>query len=79
MNEIRLEDAEATLSAMIDGALRGQPSVITRRGRPEAVVVSFAEWQRQSRTPSFRRLLMETGLEPEDLPRRTQGLRESTL
>lgn len=43
MQEIQLRDAKATLSAVIDQARQRQPSVITRHGRPEAVVLSFEE------------------------------------
>jgi prevent-host-death family protein len=55
----QLRDAKATLSKVIDDARRGEPSIITRHGRPAAVVLSFEEWQRLSRVPSFGRLLME--------------------
>ena len=41
MREIQLRDAKATLSAVVDGAVRGQPWIITRHGRPEAVVLGF--------------------------------------
>lgn len=75
MHEIQLRDAKATLSAVVDQALQGEPSVITRHGRPEAVVLSFAEWERLSRVPSFGRLLMEARLGSEDLPARVGGLR----
>ncbi|MGD0109530.1 MAG: type II toxin-antitoxin system Phd/YefM family antitoxin [Rhodopila sp.] len=57
MQEIQLRDAKATLSAVIDSARRGEPSIITRHGRREAVVLSFEEWERLSRVPSFGRLL----------------------
>lgn len=53
MQEIQLREAKATLSAVVDQARAGQPSVITRHGRPEAVVVSFEEWQRLSEVPSL--------------------------
>ena len=68
MRSIQLRDAKATLSAVIDQARQGQPSVITRHGKPEAVVLSFEEWQRLSQVPSFGRLLMAAPLEPENLP-----------
>ena len=77
MREIQLRDAKATLSAVIDQAGQGQPSVITRHGRPEAVVLGFAEWQRLSQVPSFGRLLMAASLEPDDLPQRQDGLTRS--
>ena len=80
MIEIQLRDAKATLSKVIDDARRGEPSIITRHGRKEAVVLSFDEWQRLSRVPSFGRLLMEAPLEPGDLPERNAGsLREADL
>ena len=79
MHEIQLRDAKATLSAVVDQARQGEPSIITRHGRPEAVVLSFEEWQRLSQVPSFGRLLMEAQLDPEDLPKRESGLREGDL
>ena len=77
MREIQLRDAKATLSAIIDQARQGEPSIITRHGRPEAVLLSFEEWQRLSRVPSFGRLLMEAPLETEDLPPRQGGMRDT--
>jgi prevent-host-death family protein len=68
MRKIPLRDAKAKLSSVVDQATRGKPSVITRYGKPEAVVLGFAEWERLSRVPSFGRLLMSAPLEPEDLP-----------
>jgi antitoxin Phd len=70
MREIQLREAKATLSAVVDSALRGEPSVITRHGRPEAVVISFEEWQLLSNVPSFGRLLMMAPLSKDDLPPR---------
>ncbi len=79
MQEIQLREAKATLSAVVDQARRGEPSIITRHGRPEAVVLSFEEWQRLSQVPSFGRLLMAAPLEPDDLPARQDGLRDAEL
>jgi len=70
MQKIQLKDAKARLSEVVDRATRGKPSVITRHGRPEAVVLGFADWERLSRVPSFGRLLMAAPLEPGDLPER---------
>jgi antitoxin Phd len=58
LKEIQLREAKANLSAVVDEAIEGQPSVITRHGKREAVVISFAEWERLSHVPSFGRLLM---------------------
>lgn len=79
MHEIQLRDAKATLSAVVDQARQGEPSIITRHGRPEAVILSFEEWQRLSQVPSFGRLLMEAQLDPENLTERRSGLREGDL
>ena len=57
LKEIQLRDAKATLSAVVDDAVRGEPCIITRRGRREAVLVGYEEWQKLSRIPSFGRLL----------------------
>ena len=77
MHEIQLRDAKATLSAVIDQARNGEPSIITRHGKPAAVLLSFEEWERLSRVPSFGRLLAEAPFEPADLPARPGGLRET--
>ena len=79
MREIQLRDAKATLSAVIDQARQGQPSVITRHGRREAVLLSFEDWQSLAHVPSFGRLLMAAPLEPDDLPARQDGLRNTDL
>jgi prevent-host-death family protein len=73
VREIQLKDAKARLSAVVDQALRGKPSVITRHGKPEVVVLSFAEWERLSNVPSFGRLLMSAPLERGDLPERNRS------
>ena len=70
MRKIQLKDAKASLSAVVDQATRGKPSVITRHGKPEAVVLGFADWERLSRVPSFGRLLMSAPLEPGGVPKR---------
>jgi len=80
MHKIQLKDAKANLSAVVDKATRGKPSVITRHGKPEAVVLGFADWERLSRVPSFGRLLMSAPLEPGDLPERNRGpIRDADL
>ena len=70
MREIQLKDAKATLSAVVDDALRGEEIAITRHGRKEAVVVSWATWRRLSNVPSLGRLLASSPLEEGDVPER---------
>jgi antitoxin Phd len=72
LKEIQLRDVKATLSAVVDDAVRGEPCVITRHGRREAVLVGYDEWQKLSRIPSFGRLLMAAPLEVGDLPKRNR-------
>lgn len=70
MREIQLKDAKATLSALVDHALRGEQFVIPRHGKKQAVVISWAAWERLSKIPSFGRLLASSPLEEDDLPDR---------
>lgn len=80
MREIQLRDAKASLSAVVDDALRGEPAIITRHGKPEAVIISFEEWQRLSHVPSFGQLLMAAPFAKGDLPPRNQApLRDTGL
>jgi prevent-host-death family protein len=72
VKEIQLKDAKATLSAVVDQAVAGEPSVITRHGRREAVLVSFEEWQRLSKVPSFAELLLAFPGEAGDVPERAR-------
>ena len=70
MREVQLRQAKATLSSLVEGAAQGEAAVITRRGRPRAVLVGIKEWERLSGVPSFGRLLLASGLEDGDLPAR---------
>jgi prevent-host-death family protein len=80
MREIQLKDAKAKLSAVVDGALQGEAFAITRHGRKEAVVISWAAWERMSKVPSFGRLLASSPLEEGDLPERSRApLRQADL
>lgn len=72
MKEVQLKDAKATLSAVVDRAVAGEPTVITRHGRKEAVLVSFDEWERLSKVPSFADLLLSFPSEPGDIPERSR-------
>jgi antitoxin Phd len=73
MRKIQLRHAKASLSAVVDQAARGKPSLITRHGKPEAVVLGVADWERLSRVPSFGRLLMSAPLDPGNLPERNRA------
>lgn len=83
MKEMQLKDAKARLSAVVDRAVAGEPTVITRHGRKEAVLVSFEEWERISKVPDFADLLLAFPGEPGDIPERSRkparALRENGL
>ena len=72
MKNIQLRDAKANLSAVVDEATHGKPSVITRHGKPQAVVVGYDQWKKLSSAPSFGRLLMAAPLDAGDLPARSR-------
>ncbi len=73
MYELQLREAKATLSAVVDDAKQGRPSVITRHGKREAVVVSFEEWERLSAVPSFGWLLAHSPVDQADVAERVAG------
>jgi prevent-host-death family protein len=80
MRKIQLKDAKAKLSTVVDDAVRGKPSVITRHGKREAVLLSYEEWERLSKVPSFGRLLMSAPLGEVDVPLRSRApLRDAGL
>jgi antitoxin Phd len=72
MKELQLREAKSTLSAVVDAAERGEPTTITKHGRPAAVVISYEEWTRlKCKVPSFADLLLAVPqLTVEDLPER---------
>jgi antitoxin Phd len=80
MRKIQLKDAKARLSTVVDDAIRGKPSVITRHGKRQAVLLSYEEWERLSQVPSFGRLLMSAPLGEDDVPPRSSApLRDTRL
>jgi antitoxin Phd len=80
MRTIQLREAKASLSSVVDDVMRGEPATITRHGKPQAVIMSFEEWERLSRAPSFGRLLMSAPIDEGDIPARdTQPARDPGL
>ena len=77
MQTVRLREAKSRLSALVEEATQGGKTIITRRGRPSAVILGMDEWNRLRAVPSFGLLLCASGLEDDDLPPRdTSPLRE---
>lgn len=79
MKEIQLKDAKATLSAVVDQAIAGEPAVITRHGRKAAVVLSFHDYERLARVPSFGQLLAAFPGDANDMPQRRRRRRDVSL
>jgi antitoxin Phd len=77
---LRLRDAKASLSAVIEAAERGEATTITKHGRPAAVVVPVDEAKRLYPTdrPSFASLLMGIP-HPVEIERDPSPLREADL
>jgi prevent-host-death family protein len=72
MKELQLGEAKTTLSAVVEAAENGEPTTITKHGRPAAVVISYAEWTTlKTRVPSFADLLLAMPrLDPGELAKR---------
>jgi prevent-host-death family protein len=74
MHQIQLRDAKARLSAVVDDAMAGNPALITRHGKPQAVLVSYEEWTRmQALRPRFGALLMAAPALIGELPARNSS------
>lgn len=60
MQSIQIRDAKAKFSALIEAAEHGRPTMITRHGRPAAVVVPVEDARRlyPENRPSFTDLLL---------------------
>lgn len=55
MNEVQLREAKAKLSALVEAAERGEPTTITKHGKPAAMIVPVGEANRlyRSKKKSF--------------------------
>ena len=65
-NTWTLANAKARLSEVIDRAQTG-PQIITRHGRPNAVVVSADEWARKTAAGTLAEFLLASPLRGADL------------
>ncbi len=66
MKTLQLRDAKASLSALVEAAERGEATVVTKHGRPAAMIVPIEAGRRLFPTEraSFASLLMAI---PDDL------------
>lgn len=80
MREITLQAASDAFDGIVAEAMTGEDVVITRDGRPEVVMVSWAAWERLSRGLSFGALLTSSPLEEGDIaPRHRSPMRDAGL
>jgi len=80
MESVQVRDAKAKFSALVDAAERGQPTTITRHGRPAAVLVPVEDARRiyPEKQISFLDLLLSlpggTAFERDPTPMREVAL-----
>lgn len=67
MRSVQLRDAKAQLSALIDAADKGEATIVTKHGRPAAMVVPIADARKlyPENKPSFAELLLSI---PHEVP-----------
>jgi prevent-host-death family protein len=66
----QLQRAKAQFSALIDTSAAEGPQIVTRHGRPAAIVLSPADYDRlRHRTSDFKRFLRKARLHELDLER----------
>lgn len=58
MKSLQVREARAAFSALIEAAERGEPTTITRHGRPAAVVVPVGAARELYPEPSFADFLL---------------------
>ncbi|MDY8108864.1 type II toxin-antitoxin system prevent-host-death family antitoxin [Fulvimarina sp. 2208YS6-2-32] len=80
MKTLNLRNAKATFSAVVDAAAQGEPTVITKHGRPAAMIVPIEDGRRifPDNKPSFADLLLsmphELEIERDQTPTREVDL-----
>jgi antitoxin Phd len=67
MKTLHLREAKAQFSALIDAAEKGEPTIVTKHGRPAAMVVPIDAARRlyPENKPGFAELLMAI---PHEIP-----------
>ncbi len=53
MKSLQVREAKASFSALVEAAERGEPTIITRHGKPAAVMVSIEAARQLYPEPSF--------------------------
>jgi prevent-host-death family protein len=78
MKTMQLRDAKAKLSALVEAAENGETTIVTKHGRPAAVVAPFDKALQNSsgRKPDFAEWLMSM---PHDIPIRRNRSRARSV
>jgi prevent-host-death family protein len=81
MRSVQVREAKARLSAPVDAAERGEPTIITRHGRAAAMVVPVEDARRlyPNNKPSFADFLLSFPGPMPDIERDRTPLREIEL
>ncbi|MFO1162904.1 MAG: type II toxin-antitoxin system Phd/YefM family antitoxin [Reyranellaceae bacterium] len=77
-----IRSAKNNFSAVIEAAIRGEPQVVTKRGKPAVIVVAAADYERLRRlehlkAPTFVDLLLAMPTDGGKFDRLGGGLRET--
>lgn len=61
MKTVHLREAKATFSAVVDAALKGEPTIVTKHGKAAAMIVPVDDGRRlyPEDRPSFADVLMD--------------------
>lgn len=79
MRTVQLREAKAKLSSLVEAAERGETTVVTKHGRPAAMVVPFptdAQALPEKKKPSFADWLLSL---PHDIPIRRNRSRPRSV
>lgn len=82
MKVLQIRDAKAAFSALVAAAEKGKPTLVTRHGKPSAMVVPVEEGRRlyPESTPSFADYLLSMPVAAElPIQRDTAPLRDVEL
>lgn len=80
MKTLHLREAKTRFSAVVEAAEHGEPTIVTKHGRPAAMIVPFADGQKiyPDDRPSFAELLLSIPHKLE-IERDPSPLRETDL
>lgn len=73
MKTLQLQEVKAHFSGLVDEVARGEEILVTRHGRPAAMLVPVEKWEHLTgRVPALVDLLLAFPGGPEDVPPRNR-------